>query len=589
MASRSPEFHGGTPSKTSQFKRANTVSSSQPLKHKDKTIAKDTRERFQCLDLEVLLSEFKTVAHEKESDGEGGDDDDDDDASSVAVAEDDRVQWLRDVGLSSLVEIYTKGDVISDEHIQRATRGFMPTQVNSVRTRVRALNKTVGASAAGGSDGSHSASADNCTASKKSPSKLQQISEESGDSKEDSVKRLGALADSESEDFPTSFDDLSVDDQKQVQHLHLVHLTTLLESKKLFKNGKKSKKAKGAKGSSSTFGCNLETLVARDMRTNRSKMTDCNVPIIMSSIIDFLSRRGLHEEGIFRKAGSSARIKALRERIESLGGIIDFEAEKSRPHDVAALLKQFLRDTPEPLLTSRYLETFYITESLNDSTQQLEALQMLAVLLPPVHRACLRVLLRFLALVAANDGKNKMGIANLAVVFAPSLFYIRGHKGQKMLKEVELQVHTAATLRRLLDNQHLLFHIPPYIMAQLRYVREQQRDGRKASNAKDVKKLIRKRRGSESDASGGCGILPPGNHIAPSVKIALRLPAGSTREVEVTEVSTAESVLRSIGASSSDHYLLEKGGNIGSRRLHPRTRVFAVLKVNPDATLVVCK
>ena len=50
------------------------------------------------------------------------------------------------------------------------------------------------------------------------------------------------------------------------------------------------------------------------------------------------------------------------------------------------------------------------------------------------------MLLNFLALVAANDDKNKMGIANLAVVFAPSLFYVRGHKGQKMLKEVEMQV-----------------------------------------------------------------------------------------------------------------------------------------------------
>lgn len=63
----------------------------------------------------------------------------------------------------------------------------------------------------------------------------------------------------------------------------------------------------------------------------------------------------------------------------------------------------------------------------------------------------------------------------------------------------------------------------------------------------------------------------------------------STREVEITEASTSESVLQSVGAAPQDHYLLEKGGNIGTRRLHPRTRMFAVLKVNPDATLAVCK
>lgn len=179
------QFHGGTPSKTAHnFKRANTVSSSQPLKHKDKRIAKDTRQRFESLDLDVLLSEFKTVAHEKESDGEGGDDDGDDDASSVVVAEDDRVQWLRDVGLSSLVEIHVSGGVIDDEHIQRATRGFIPAQVNSVRSRVRVLNKSVGAAAAAGSDGGLSTAARGGTPVSKNSSKLGQISEESSDSKE---------------------------------------------------------------------------------------------------------------------------------------------------------------------------------------------------------------------------------------------------------------------------------------------------------------------------------------------------------------------------------------------------------------------
>jgi hypothetical protein len=42
-----------------------------------------------------------------------------------------------------------------------------------------------------------------------------------------------------------------------------------------------------------------------------------------------------------------------------------------------------------------------------------------------VHRDCLIALLRFLALVAANHESNKMHLSNLAVVFAPTLFYIK--------------------------------------------------------------------------------------------------------------------------------------------------------------------
>eukprot|EP00042_Codosiga_hollandica_P052716 m.674779 g.674779 ORF g.674779 m.674779 type:complete len:66 (+) comp58551_c0_seq64:1043-1240(+) len=44
-----------------------------------------------------------------------------------------------------------------------------------------------------------------------------------------------------------------------------------------------------------------------------------------------------------------------------------------------------------------------------------------------------------------------MGLANLAVVFAPTLFYIKGHKGEKMLQEVEIQVSTATTLQIMID------------------------------------------------------------------------------------------------------------------------------------------
>ena len=54
------------------------------------------------------------------------------------------------------------------------------------------------------------------------------------------------------------------------------------------------------------------------------------------------------------------------------------------------------------------------------------------------------MLLDFLALVASQHEVNKMSFGNLAVVFAPTLFYMPGHKGQKMLKEVELQVCTQA-------------------------------------------------------------------------------------------------------------------------------------------------
>jgi hypothetical protein len=119
---------------------------------------------------------------------------------------------------------------------------------------------------------------------------------------------------------------------------------------------------------------------------------------------------------------------------------VNFESLDARPHDVSALLKQFLRDTPEPLLTDTYIEAFAATQELDDVARRVYALQLLLLLLPEVNRRCLQHLLSFLARVAARHEINKMGLTNLAVVFAPTLFYIRGQKGELMLKEVEMQV-----------------------------------------------------------------------------------------------------------------------------------------------------
>ena len=58
------------------------------------------------------------------------------------------------------------------------------------------------------------------------------------------------------------------------------------------------------------------------------------------------------------------------------------------------------RDTPEPLLTEEYLETFALTQCFETRELQLYALKLLCVLLPPVNRHCLLQLLGFLSLVA---------------------------------------------------------------------------------------------------------------------------------------------------------------------------------------------
>ncbi|KPP80059.1 rho GTPase-activating protein 19-like, partial [Scleropages formosus] len=69
-------------------------------------------------------------------------------------------------------------------------------------------------------------------------------------------------------------------------------------------------------------------------------------------LIEYLSKN-LHVEGLFRVPGNSVRQQALREMLDS-GEDIDLETRDYHPNDVATLLKVFLGELPEPLLTHRH-------------------------------------------------------------------------------------------------------------------------------------------------------------------------------------------------------------------------------------------
>lgn len=60
-----------------------------------------------------------------------------------------------------------------------------------------------------------------------------------------------------------------------------------------------------------------------------------------------------------------------------------------------------------------------------DRKQQLQALNLLIILLNDVHRDSLKLLLKFLGRVVAKEEVNKMSLNNVAMIMAPNLFMAR--------------------------------------------------------------------------------------------------------------------------------------------------------------------
>ncbi|XP_035004711.2 rho GTPase-activating protein 36 isoform X2 [Hippoglossus stenolepis] len=153
------------------------------------------------------------------------------------------------------------------------------------------------------------------------------------------------------------------------------------------------------------------------------------VPRVLERCCSHIENHGLQTVGIFRVGSSKKRVRQLREDFD-VGVDLQLDEEHS-VHDVAALLKEFLRDMPDPLLP-RELYPAFLHANLLRGADQLQYLQHLLYLLPPCNCDTLLRLLTLLHTVQSfaqdtigtQDEEipgNKMTAANLAVIFGPNL------------------------------------------------------------------------------------------------------------------------------------------------------------------------
>ncbi|XP_061580426.1 rho GTPase-activating protein 6-like [Cololabis saira] len=196
------------------------------------------------------------------------------------------------------------------------------------------------------------------------------------------------------------------------------------------------------------------------------------VPRIVDLCCQHLEKHGLQTVGIFRVGSSKKRVRQLREEFDQ-GWEVHMDEEQSI-HDVAALLKEFLRDMPDPLLT-RELYTAFINSTWLDPSDQQSAIRLLIFLLPPCNSDTLQRLLGLLSTVCthAEDGLdsegqeitgNRMTSLNLATIFGPNLL----RKQKNSDKEFAVQSFARAeestaiisVLRKMIDTYDSLFTVP---------------------------------------------------------------------------------------------------------------------------------
>lgn len=187
-------------------------------------------------------------------------------------------------------------------------------------------------------------------------------------------------------------------------------------------------------------------------------------------LIEYL-HKNLRVEGLFRVPGNSVRQQLLRDALNN-GTDIDLDSGEFHSNDVATLLKMFLGELPEPLLTHKHFHVHLKIADLMqfddkgnktnipDKERQIEALQLLFLILPPANRNLLKLLLDLLYQTAKKQDKNKMSAHNLALMFAPHVLWPKNVTANDLQENIT-KLNTGMAF--MIKHSQKLFKAPAYI------------------------------------------------------------------------------------------------------------------------------
>uniref|UniRef100_A0A669P378 Myosin IXA n=1 Tax=Phasianus colchicus TaxID=9054 RepID=A0A669P378_PHACC len=161
--------------------------------------------------------------------------------------------------------------------------------------------------------------------------------------------------------------------------------------------------------SSRQFGVELSRLTSEERA----------VPVLVEKLINYIEMHGLYTEGIYRKSGSTNKIKELRQGLDT--DIDNVNLDDYNIHVIASVFKQWLRDLPNPLMTFELYEEFLRAMGLQERRETVRGVYSVIDQLSRTHLSTLERLIFHLVRIALQEETNRMSANALAIVFAPCI------------------------------------------------------------------------------------------------------------------------------------------------------------------------
>lgn len=161
------------------------------------------------------------------------------------------------------------------------------------------------------------------------------------------------------------------------------------------------------------FGVPLADAVERTMMYDGVRL-----PAVFRECLDYMEKHGMKCEGIYRVSGIKSKVdelKAAYDREESPN------LEEYEPNTVASLLKQYLRELPENLLTKELLPRFEEACGKAAEMEKVQEFRRLLKDLPECNYLLISWLIVHMDHVIAKELETKMNIQNISIVLSPTV------------------------------------------------------------------------------------------------------------------------------------------------------------------------
>ncbi|NXF38723.1 RHG10 protein, partial [Nyctibius bracteatus] len=147
---------------------------------------------------------------------------------------------------------------------------------------------------------------------------------------------------------------------------------------------------------------------------------------VIKKCISAVETRGINDQGLYRVVGVSSKVQRLLSLLMDAKTCNEVDLENSVDWEVKTItsaMKQYLRQVSlsQPLMTYELHGEFIVPAKSGSPESRVNAVHFLVHKLPEKNKEMLDILVKHLANVSKHAKRNLMTVANLGVVFGPTL------------------------------------------------------------------------------------------------------------------------------------------------------------------------